>query len=110
MRGAIATFRDFMTQRIILEPLLRRDEYGAGEFGAKATYRCRIVGKVKRILNGAGVEVPAMATVYLGSFVEAATPEWRITLEDGSQPPILSVNQFPDERGGHHTVLYLGSR
>jgi hypothetical protein len=96
---------ELLTQTMTVEHVTGRDGYGKPSYGTPATYRARVVGKVKMVRTADGSERVSNATVYVAATDVLATD--RVTLPDGSRPLILSVGSFPDERGAHHQVIYV---
>ena len=112
---SVQMFRDLMRQTVSLETHAGVDSYGQSSYEAGQDYRARVVGKVRMVRNWQGQEVGSSHTVYLASN-PGVTVKDRLTLSTGDagsteatvrQPAILSVGNFPDERGRHHTVLFL---
>jgi len=93
-----------------------QDSFGVPTYGSDVTYRCRLVGKRRQVLNAAGQQVVSMQTLYLLS-ADNILPSARVTLTTGDvgsteswsiNPQILATGRYPDERAGfHHTVLFL---
>jgi len=84
-----------------------RDEYGTPAYGSPASYSARIVAKQTLVKKADGSEALAKSIVWiLGT--PTLTTEDEITLQDGSTPPILMVEHFPDADGDHHSKAYLG--
>jgi hypothetical protein len=113
---SVAAWLDMMRQTVTVEPVSGRDLFGNKTYGAALTYRCRLVGKRKLVIDEAGKEVLSRQTVYLAT-ADAIDPESRVTLSTADvgstaataiNPPIVSTARFPDETGWHHAVIYLG--
>lgn len=106
MSPGVEVFRDMMVQFIEWEPRTGLDQYGDAVYGSAVTVRCRVVEKQRMTRNVSGQEMVSTTTIYV-----LGTPgidmEDRITLPDGTQPPILNVRMFPDENGPHHEEVYL---
>ncbi len=96
-----------MFHTVTVEPFTGRDEYGRPTYGAATQYRARVVGMQRLVRTPDGAEKVSATTVYLAS-APGVGPEDRVTLPDGSQPPILVVSRMPDDRGWHHEVVYCG--
>jgi len=99
-----------MVDEVGLEYLQSRDLYGAPTYGPKGTFACRIESTNKKVYartrtDPAYAERVAATRIYLAS-APLVTVDDRVTLPDGSQPVILSVEANGDERGAHHQVLY----
>lgn len=113
--GRLSTWRGMMRQRLSVQPPSGKDGYGQRTYGSAVSYRCRLVGKRRQVLDVQGREVTSMWTAYLYS-ADVIDPESLVTLSTGDvgstesfavNPPIKSVSMFPDESGHHHTVLFL---
>lgn len=111
----VSAFFDLMRQSVTIEPRTGQDRYNAPTYGAAVTYRCRIVGKRRLVVNGLGQTVVSEQTVYLGT-ANPVDPTARVTLstaDTGSTeagaitPSILATGRYPDERGAHNSVIYL---
>jgi len=106
---AISEFADFLNQDITVEPFQGNDGYGEPIFGASVAYKARCVGKTKVVRDANGVERVSNQTVYVLSTQSFGAKD-RITLPvnySPQQPTIVSVGLYPDERGMHHSVIYL---
>jgi hypothetical protein len=95
---------ELLTQTITIESVASRDGYGKPAYGPARTYRARVVGKIRMVRDANGEERVSSATVHVDA--TDIVPTDRITLPDGSQPLVLSVGSYPDERGAHHQVIY----
>lgn len=113
--GRLGTWRGMMRQTLTVAAPSTRSVYGELTYGTPVSYKCRLVGKRRLVLNGQGQEVTSFWTAYLFSN-DVISPESLVTLSTGDvnsteapvmQPPIKSVKTVPDEFGRHHTVLYL---
>ncbi len=100
-------FADFMTDTVLIEPLVSRDAYGLASYGPAMTYPCRIDGTAKQTVNVNGVERSITAMVYVMG-TPIILPSDRLTMPanfDPQQPPMLRISQFTDEGGAHHTEI-----
>lgn len=112
----IGFWADLMRDTITLSSGGAPDSFGDITFGAATTYKARVVGEQKLIRGFTGLEVASRQTVYIGAAV-VVQPEFQITLstslvnstdDSAIHPPIIGAARYPDEVGGHHSVLYLG--
>ncbi len=83
------------------------DGYGDAVYGTASTFTARVVGKQTLVRTFEGTEELATTIVYVAS-TGTINPSDRITLPDGSTPPLLAVSTFPDEDGTHHHKLAFG--
>lgn len=104
-----------MRQAVSIAPFSAADAYGQPSYGSAASYRARVVGRVRFVRDAQGQEVVSTHTVYLASN-PGVTVKDQLTLSTGDagstentvrKPAILSVGTFPDERGRFCTILYL---
>lgn len=102
-----------MTQSVVIQRWVSDDAYGAPQYGATATtFPCRIVRKHQLVLDQQGRQVVSRSVVYIGPS-STGTPNLterdKITLSDGSQADLLSVQKHVDADGtDHHEVAYCG--
>jgi len=98
-------------QEVVIEPYTGSDSFGAPVYGPGASYPARVVGEVKMVRSPTGEEVVSSTKVTIPGppdGPEAVDPRSRITLPDGSTPPILAAPSYPDEYGDiDHIVLRL---
>lgn len=108
--SGIDQFLDCMPDTVTIAPFTVQDEYGDPSFGPGVEFQARVVGKITLVRTLEGEERVSTKTVYIGG-TPTVTPRDKITLpapNDPLEPPILSVGDFPDEQGKHHTVVFLG--
>jgi hypothetical protein len=97
-----------LTQTVQHAALSGRDAYGQPLYAAASGYAARIVGTHRRLRDAAGSEKVARHVAYV-AMSGTIGPEDRVALPDGSTPPVLQVDQFPDETGAvHHTRVWFG--
>lgn len=103
-----ADFAELMVDTLVLErPPATTNLYGKGTFLSPETLQCRIVHTTKQMRSPAGEEVVSRSQAWIFG-APGITTTCRITLSDGTQPPILSVDSFPDDDGAHHEKVYFG--
>jgi len=103
-----AEFAEMMVDTVIIEPGLTTTEfYAQPSFGAPVSYRARVVRENRMVRSDTGEEQISRTHVWIFG-IAGATPKDRITLPDGTQPLIMTVDRYPDENGPHHEVVYLG--
>lgn len=100
--------RDFLTwfnQTVTIESFIGVNAYAEPQYDLPVQYPAFVQHKTKLVRDRFGQEVVSTAQVYLDSAVEIGGQD-RITLPDGSQPVILSIEALPDETGAvHHKVV-----
>lgn len=98
--------RELMTQIVLLAKRSGSNDYGEGSYESAIPYKCRISGKHTLVRNDKGQEEVARFVLWLAT-PSGATPEYRLTMLDGSNPLILSVETFRDEFGNAIEKIYL---
>lgn len=84
------------------------DGYATPGFSTSATsYRARVVREQRLIRSLEGREEMATTTVWVAS-TSTFGPVDKVTLPDGSSPPLLAVETFSDEYGVTHSKLAFG--
>lgn len=100
--------RDFLAwfkQTVTIEPFIGVNAYAEPQYGVPVQYSAFVQRKTKLVRDRTGREVVSTAQVYLDGTVNIGVQD-RITLPDGSQPIVLSVEVLPDETGAiHHRVV-----
>ena len=111
----LRAWRALMNQTVTVAPRTGVDGFGRPTYGTAVSYKARLVGKRRQVINAAGQQVVSDQTAYLYG-APAVDPQSKVTLSTGDvgstsalaiNPPILAVGRFPDETGWHHSVLYL---
>lgn len=107
----------FSTQLLALMPSTIKvstrtahNNYGEPSFAASTTnYRARIVHKPGYIRTGEGEPLAYQHVAWVRSTgATTLTASDRVTMPDGSRPPVLRVERYPDEDGINHVKLYMG--
>jgi hypothetical protein len=93
----------------IIAPGTTRGFYGtlAASTVAATTYRCRWVEQ-REVMREAGGEYRAQRGVLWVASTGRISPTDRVTLPDGTTPPILAVEEYPDMDGLHHVKIRVG--
>jgi len=82
-----------------------RDAHGqVASYAAPVSVRCRVVNKTRMARNAQGQEVVSTTTVYIDG-APGIAPADRVTLPDGSTPPIIAVQSFPDDTGNRYEAV-----
>lgn len=102
-------FLELMVDEVQLQPSTGHDVHGAATHGAATTWRCRVVYKDRIYRTITGDTVASFASVIFAGSPAVGTSD-KITLPDGTSPPILLAKRFSDENGAHHTEVALGAR
>ncbi len=107
----ISDWADVMPDIIIYEKMLTRDIYGKPvTYDYPTTYRARVAGTMRRVPSRipGGQDVIATTSVWVLGVIDGLKLDDRITLPDGTMPPILSFDHVSDETGDHHTKILFG--
>lgn len=99
-------FLDMLVSEITYAPFVSRDAYGEPTFGSPVTYEARVIRKHKMVRNVEGQQVISTAHIWVGG-IPFVSPQDKITLDDGTHPPIIAIERFEDEIGPSHTVVYF---
>ena len=105
--------RALLTRTVTIASASSRDAGGAATYGTAVTYPARVEHRQRQVKDGNGRDVLATTVVYVGTNttgagLPSATPQSRITLPDGTTPPILTVERQDDLDGAHHEVVFCG--
>jgi hypothetical protein len=97
-----------MIDTITVAAVSTKDEYGKRTWGSPTSItQCRVQSGNHKVVDTVGQEKVAVGRVYVpGS--PTITLNDKVTLPDGSTPPLLAVDSYKDERGSHHTVIHYG--
>lgn len=99
---------------ITVEQVSSLDEFNARTYAAAVTYPARVINKLNRIVDFEGRETAAMTVAWIApettndTLPTGITPDDRITLPDGTTPPILAIDVYEDENGSHHMKIFFG--
>ena len=99
-----------MDSTIKISTRTAHSNYGEPTFtGSTTSYRARIVHKPGYMRDATDEDVAYQHVLWVRSTgAVSITASDRLTLPDGSTPPILSVERYPDETGPHHVVIHTG--
>ena len=102
-------FLPLMLETVTLKAQTALDKYGKQSFAASGvSYRARIIWSERILRDKDGREIVEAGRAILYGSAASATPQWQITLPDGSTPKITSVSTIEDEGGDHHSVIGFG--
>lgn len=100
---------ELMVDTVTIAAVSTKDAYGKRAWSSPTTFTgCRVQQGDHKILDSLGQEKVANGRVYLAN-APTVTLNDKLTLPDGSSPPILAISRLRDERGAHHTILHFGS-
>lgn len=102
------TFESLMPSTIVRSTRTGHTNYGAPQFSTTTTkIRARVVTKQGTVRNSEGEDV-VFKTVAWAASTGVIDPSDRLVLPDGSAPPVLSIERYPDADGTHHHKLFFG--
>jgi len=104
---SVTDWKDLFPHTVTVASVLSRDKYGGPTYGSGIDYSARVLYKNVRTTDARGVEVLAKGVVWIQGTPSIGLDD-KITLPDGTTPPILNVQMVPDERGTHHVKVYFG--
>ena len=100
--GFSSDFDDVMTQTVTVKTLASRNSDGSAAYStATSTFAARVVNTNRQIRDASGNVVMGQYDVWIASTGTIAANS-KITLPDGTAPPILLVHAYPDENGSHY--------
>lgn len=106
--GIVADFGELLVHQISWEQRVSVDSYGKASFGAAIVFTARIDYKRRNFVNAQGQIILTRGTVVIGG-TPLVQPGDRITLPDGSTPPILDASTVDDLEGvAYHTEVTFG--
>jgi archaellum component FlaG (FlaF/FlaG flagellin family) len=104
-------FLGLMNSTVTVSTRGASNNYGEPSFSTSSVdYRARIVEKPGFIRSAQGEDIGYSHTLWIrstGSVSITATD--RITLPDGSSPPVVAVERYPDETGPNHVKVMMGA-
>ena len=107
--GISSEFLPMMLETVTLKGQASVDRYGKQTFATSGTsYRARLIYNERILRDKQGREIVEAGRAILYGVAASATPQWQITLPDGSTPKITSVDTVQDEDGNHHSVIGFG--
>lgn len=103
-----ALFTSLMPSTVTIAGRTGHSNYGVPTWSTGTTYRARIVHKPRFVRVDEAHTLAIRHDVWIASTGNTITADDRITLPDGSTPPILAVERYEDADGPHHVHLMLG--
>jgi len=98
-------FLELMPHEVTVAKVSSRNSYGEVTYGAaSAPIRARVVRKARMVRTDSGDEAVSSAHAWLAGAPGVTTAD-KVTLPDGTAPPIIAVERYPDEDGDHHELL-----
>lgn len=108
--GISREFLPMMREQIVLNAQSSIDKYGKQSFATGgASFQARLIWEERILRDKDGREiVESGRAILFGVLSASATPQWRLTLPDGSTPKITMIDTIQDEDGDHHSVIGFG--
>ena len=107
----VSVWAEGMPHQITVSSLFGYDDYAQPTYSTASsmvsTYSARVVYKPTKTMSFQGEEVISSVTVIVASTTPINATDL-VTLPDGSQPPLISVSQYPGPDGLHHQTLLMG--
>lgn len=101
-------FLEMMPATVVRSTRSGHTNYGAASFAAATTsIRARIVDKPGFTRNRDGEDVGYRSVAWLASTGVLDISD-RFTLPDGTAPPVVAFEKYPDDDGCHHYKLFFG--
>jgi hypothetical protein len=111
--------QELAVDEVIVEPFVNTDEYGQATYGSPNTYRCRVLGRTKMVLDTDGSERLSGATIiFMGEFGLTTMDRYTLPVRfsanptdpldlQARQPKAMNIDRETDENGAHHTTVYF---
>jgi hypothetical protein len=90
-------FADWRDYTVTIAQFTSFDKYGEPSFGSGVSTACYIEMSPKLIRDSKGQQVVSSARAYIVGDV-TVTPLDKVTLPDGTSPPILKVDHFYNDK------------
>lgn len=102
---------ELMPSTVTVSTRSSHNAYGEPSYSTSSvSYRARIVEKPGFIRSGEGEDIAYSHTLWVRSTgAVSITATDRITLPDGSSPPVVAVERMSDEDGENHCKVMLGA-
>jgi hypothetical protein len=102
-------FAEMMTETVTIGTTTATDGYGKRTQTGTTSILCRLVFEVTQRVDGQGKDVVETGRAICYGAYPAVTVKDVLTLPDGSQPSIISVDTVKDLGGvDSHTVIRFG--
>lgn len=101
-------FDELLTSTVTYATRASKNIYGEPTFSTvSSTFKARIVDVSTQVRDQQGNVVQVRTVAWVAS-TGTILATGRITLPDGSTPPIAAVSRYPDEDGTHHHKIKFG--
>lgn len=101
-------FDDMLPQTVTVRTLASRNGDGSPAYStAASTHQARVVNVNRQTRDEKGNVVQAGYVAWVAS-TGVLSANSRITLPDGSSPPVLNVAVYPNENGNYYNKILFG--
>lgn len=102
-------FDGMLAQTVVITTRSGHNAYGEPSWAAAgSTFRARIVAKPGFARSAQGEVVAVKSVIWVAS-TGTITVDDRVTLPDGTTPPVVAVESYPDEDGASYfSKIMLG--
>ena len=102
-------FADVLTQTVAVRNPTTKNGDGSQNFStASVSYNARVVNANKQTRDLQGDIVQAAYVAWIAS-TGVLSPQARYQLPDGTTPPVLNLNVYPDENGNYFNRITFGN-
>lgn len=103
-------FLELMNDTVVVSHRSAHSNYGVQTFSTlSSTYRARVVEAVGEHRDALGQNVKVTAIAWIASTGDnTIRDDDKVTLPNGTSPPILRISAYPDEVGLHHYKVLFG--
>lgn len=105
-------FLEMMPHTVVVSTRTGHSAYGTAAYSTSgSTYRARVVTKPGFVRTSQGETVEARTVAWIAS-TGTITVDDKVTLPDGTSPPLALVERYADEDGNNHckvTFRWTGS-
>jgi hypothetical protein len=106
--GWDADFLDLMPHSVVVSTRASHSAYGTAVYSTSgSTYRARVLTKPGFVRSAQGENVAFHTVVWVAS-TGSIDISSRLTLPDGTTPPIVAMERVPDEDGTYHSKIMCG--
>lgn len=103
-----AIFESLMKQSVVVRARTGHNTHGEASYSTtSSTFRARVVRRPGQVRDTEGNVVRYGTIAWVASTGTINVTD-KVTLPDGTFPPLLSVEMYPDEDGNHHAKLLFG--
>lgn len=96
---------------VTIAPFTGRDQYTDETFGAPVTYDADVIFRQQSVVNANGEQQGARGSIRLAFAADGTAPavndDDKLTLPDGTTPPIIAVQRDPGNPAISPTVIYF---